>query len=119
MNNFPFKSIRKEQQEYFIIKNQNPNKKFIIAELPTGSGKSGIAITEALNAGNSYLICANKSLQDQYERDFYRENLVSLKGKDNYICQRLTGYTCANGPCTSTSPTAKYVRTECRMKHMR
>jgi len=36
MNNFPFKSIRKEQQEYFIIKNQNPNKKFIIAELPTG-----------------------------------------------------------------------------------
>jgi Rad3-related DNA helicase len=118
MNNFPFKSIRKEQQEYFIIKNQNPNKKFIIAELPTGSGKSGIAITEALNAGNSYLICANKSLQDQYERDFYRENLVSLKGKDNYICQRLTGYTCANGPCTSTSPTAKYVRTECRMKHI-
>lgn len=111
--NFPFKEVRKEQQEFFNCWDEYPDKKYVVAQLPTGSGKSGLAITKALDAGNAYLITCSKLLQDQYEQDFIRSDLVSLKGKDNYLCGLIPGYSCANGPCSSSDITARAIKAEC------
>jgi ATP-dependent DNA helicase DinG len=66
------------------------NKKFLVAEMPTGVGKS-YAIqmmarhVQELNPSAKFDILTNtKILQDQYISDF--SYLRSLKGKENYIC---------------------------------
>lgn len=111
--NFPFKEVRKEQEEFFKCWDEYPDKKYVVAQLPTGSGKSGLAITKALDEGTAYLVTCSKLLQDQYENDFIRSDLVSLKGKDNYLCGLVPGFSCANGPCASSDMTARAIKNEC------
>ena len=66
---FPYEKIRPEQQK-FLDTVAGTDKKYIVAQMPTGSGKSGIAIYESLLANSSYIVVTNKALQDQYWRDF-------------------------------------------------
>ena len=68
--------------------------KYIILELPVGSGKSilGLNLSRYLNAGqgSSFVLTPQRILQDQYERDFANQGklfLTSLHGKGNYKCK--------------------------------
>lgn len=101
LDNFPWDNIRPSQKwvlEQIREVFNTTDKKFILIEAPTGCGKSLISVTAALTAHRSYISTANKSLQDQYIRDF-NEYLVELKGKANYECYEHAGHNCANSPC--------------------
>jgi len=94
---FPKPSYRPQQKEIIqsIVGCINDGKKFIIAELPTGTGKSPIAVTlagligsqldEFGHAGGAYYITTTKILQDQIEADF-GGSVATLKGRSNYPC---------------------------------
>ena len=86
---------RKEQNDVLkYIKNiceKKPDNKFFLLNIPTGSGKSHIALMIADYMRNKVLkdtqvdiITAGKLLQDQYENTY--EEIKSLRGKDNYDC---------------------------------
>ena len=98
-------TLRKEQKEVlnFIQDeyNKNPLNKFFLLDLPTGVGKSVLA----LNLVNWYrknvnkmakvdIITSNKLLQDQYSQSF--DSICDLKGKDNYECEQYS-CSCAQG----------------------
>jgi len=68
--------------------------KYLILELPVGSGKSllGLSLSKYLTkgAGSSFVLTPQRILQDQYEKDFSqlgKKFLSSLHGKSNYKCQ--------------------------------
>lgn len=82
---FPFSNIRQEQQDIIDMINNNPDKKYIIIEAATGIGKSPLAVEAALSNGNGYIVTDSIQLQNQYEADF-KNMLVSMKGKSNYVC---------------------------------
>lgn len=67
----------------------------VVAEMPTGFGKSFFAfiitkIFEFLDEKNSsYILVPNKFLQDQYDKDIKQFNLYTykmIKGQSNYTC---------------------------------
>jgi len=68
--------------------------KYIILELPVGSGKSllGLSLSKYLakGLGSSFVLTPQRILQDQYEKDFKqlgKQFLASLHGKSNYKCE--------------------------------
>ncbi len=83
----------------------------IIISAPTGVGKSPIGITIAKHLGSSFVITAQKQLQDQYSRDY--PMLKPVKGQTNYPCLKIMkrkkiddrvlamseGHTCEKGQC--------------------
>jgi Rad3-related DNA helicase len=94
-------SLRKEQVEAINYINQQYKKdsttKFFLLNLPTGVGKSVLA----LNIADWYrkninrtarvdIITSNKLLQDQYSNTF--DSIADLKGKENYEC---SSYSCS------------------------
>ena len=112
---FPFPEMREGQPEVLAAIKQSlldPKVKIIIAELPTGWGKSPMALAAAKASGLAYIATANKFLQKQYLRDF-SDLLVELKGRANYKCtqydvpENLVSkfgefYNCVNSPCQET-----------------
>jgi len=108
--------LRKEQQETldFIDSEYkiNPLSKFFLLNLPTGIGKSVLALTIA----NWYrknvnkmaridIITSSKILQDQYSNTF--ESISDLKGKENYECGE---YACS---CAQGTEFARLNKTSC------
>ena len=94
-------TARKEQQDCLKFIEENKNNKFFLLELPTGSGKSHLAMmisewyTSKIDKGAKVdIITAGKILQDQYD-DTY-ESVNNLKGKENYECSQYA-CSCANG----------------------
>ena len=93
---FPMPSYRDGQKEAIckILEAFKSGKKYVIAECPTGSGKSAIAYTVSQFFDKSYWITIQKSLQDQLMGDYgasgkhikNRHVLVDLKGRGNYPC---------------------------------
>lgn len=83
---FPFKHYRKGQKEAIEKAKAafKKGKRFVVIEAPTGSGKSAIAVTLARQAKSSYILTAQKILQEQYLRDF--PDLSLMKGRANYPC---------------------------------
>ena len=59
--------------------------KFVIVDAPTGIGKSLLAMAVAGYFGNCYICTAQKSLQDQYLRDF-SHMAVTVKGRNAFPC---------------------------------
>lgn len=105
---FPYDAPRKEQIEAidFIIDAFENGKKFAICELGTGSGKSAIGVTVAKYISHNFpvaekyhvggtILTTQKLLQDQYEKDFTKSSLVSLKSSSNYQCKHLPKQSCA------------------------
>jgi ATP-dependent DNA helicase DinG len=95
-------TAREEQSKClkFIEDNKKENK-FFLLQLPTGSGKSHLAMmisdwyTSKIDVGSKVdIITAGKILQDQYD-DTY-ESINNLKGKENYECAQYA-CSCANG----------------------
>jgi len=86
---FPYPTYRQYQletinkiQQHFV-----DGVKDIIIEMPTGSGKSPVAIACGLWSENSYCLTSQKILQDQYIKDFTEDYRISvLKGRSNYEC---------------------------------
>lgn len=82
----------------------------VIAELPTGSGKTLIAVlvSKLLDRKMVY-VCTTKTLQNQFMRDFPTAKL--LKGRSNYPCGRypklfpnLTAAECPKDSCSGDCP---------------
>lgn len=88
---------------YYIL-----DKKYVILQAPTGSGKSIIGMCLSYCNGiisklycseniQSYYLTSTKALQEQFNRDKKRFNLDDnflhiLKGTDNYICSYQVNY---------------------------
>jgi len=86
---FPFPEFRKYQRETVedVEKHLTQGVENVIVEMPTGSGKSAIAVSAGLWSNHAYCLTSQKILQDQYIRDFAEEHNVSvLKGRGNYEC---------------------------------
>lgn len=81
--NLPHDEFRPYQRET-IQKITSSDKKIIVLQAPTGSGKTAYAAS--LGAGNNSVtsLVLTKSLQDQYERLY---NFISMKGLSNYACE--------------------------------
>lgn len=96
---------RKEQQDCldFIDKSYKSNKenKFYLLNMPTGSGKSMVALMISqwylnnVNGSSKVDILTNsKILQTQYTETY--NSINDLKGKDNYTCEQY-GSSCSQG----------------------
>ena len=96
---------REEQQRVhdfiFKVKSEKEHNKFFLLNLPTGVGKSHLALMIA----NEYIakvdpsakvdiITATKILQSQYSDEY--ESISDLKGKENYSCHQYS-CSCAQG----------------------
>ena len=83
---FPYRSYRPGQKEAIDAAREafEAGKRFVVVEAPTGSGKSGIAVTMARESDNAFVVTAQKLLQDQYVHDF--PDLALMKGRANYPC---------------------------------
>jgi Rad3-related DNA helicase len=73
------------------------NKRIVVAELPTGVGKSYVAATFAKLFKSAHILTVQKILQSQYESTF--SWMFSMKGRAAYSCLRAPTKTCAQGPC--------------------
>lgn len=107
---FPFSITRDTQEKAinFILSSfLKSNKRYVIAELGTGTGKSAIGLTVGryLNSiripnddyvPGTYVLTTQKVLQEQYVHDFGPPNgeLQSIKSASNYKCEFYTGNTC-------------------------
>ena len=96
---------RKEQRECleFIKKTleKNPTNKFFLLNLPTGVGKSYLAMMisdfykkNVNRMARVDVITNSKILQDQYETTF--DSINGLRGKENYECESYA-CSCAQG----------------------
>jgi Rad3-related DNA helicase len=96
---------REEQQRVhdfiFKLKKEKPEIKFFLLNLPTGVGKSHLAMMIAneyiskIDASSKCdIITASKILQDQYANSY--DSVTDLKGKENYKCHQYS-CSCAQG----------------------
>lgn len=87
IDNFPSGFTPRESQRNIIQKIEdatNSGFQNILLCAPTGIGKSHIALTVARSLGTSFIVTAQKILQDQYTDDF--KFVHSAKGKSNFPC---------------------------------
>lgn len=110
---FPYQSVREEQHLAieFALKNfLEDDKRFVILELGTGCGKSGVGLTLArmlrekdirhpgFNVG-AYFLTTQKILQEQYVKDFGLASggtMRSIKSSTNYACNFYKRQSCAD-----------------------
>ena len=100
---FPFPEIRPAQDEALaaIERAHADKKKFVILEIPTGGGKSGIAVAAAKWAkealgGGTYILSPQKTLTAQYTKDFSDKGIKELRGRSSYRCDDF-GTDCERG----------------------
>lgn len=120
---FPFKEARDEQAkaiEFALDAFLRKGKRFVLAELGTGVGKSaiGVAVSNYINAHlpiapgftpGAYILTTQKILQEQYLRDFGpgKGSLLSIKSSANYQCNFYPQQTCAESKRMLNSKLAK------------
>ena len=103
---FPHQTVRPLQEDginFALDAFINSDKKYVICELPTGIGKSAIAITLAkyfqhhISSPNksTWLLTTQKILQQQYQKDF--DWISSIWSKTNYQCKKRIGVSCQLG----------------------
>lgn len=90
---FPFPEIRPAQEVALsVIEKAHANhKKFVVLEIPTGGGKSGIAIAaaqwaKAVLGGGTYILSPQKTLTAQYCDSFSQVGIRELRGRNSYPC---------------------------------
>jgi len=101
---YPFRDSREDRTNIqlktitFILKMFDEGKKAILLDAPTGTGKSLINMTVAINMkGDSFITLPQKILQRQYVNEF-TGLCTEIKGRNNYIC-RMVNASCAEGSC--------------------
>ncbi len=99
-DHFPFSEIRGNQGPALdkLSAWLQSDKKYFILEGPTGFGKSPVDIACASHAkttpsygvytSGAYILTPQKTLAEQYMKDFEKHGLVELKGRNNYKCER-------------------------------
>lgn len=96
---FPYNTPRQQQKNAIntVINAFKKGKRYAIIDCGTGVGKSAIGLTIAQMINNSsefpgekevgsYFLTTQKVLQNQYEKDFSKNGLVSLYSSSNYTC---------------------------------
>lgn len=98
---FPFPTIREQQKEVIAELNKiTDDKKYIMLQCGTGTGKSALAVGISNTIGPSFILTTTKQLQDQYNKDFSKTSFCHIKGKGNYTCSFMDDLvTCDIGPC--------------------
>jgi ATP-dependent DNA helicase DinG len=104
-DHFPFSEIRGNQAPALdkLAKWTASSEKFFLLEGPTGFGKSPVDIACASHAKTlpgygtfqqgAYILTPQKTLAEQYMKDFKSMGLVELKGRANYKCDKWTQIT--------------------------
>jgi len=98
---FPYSKPRNEQTRVInkVLSEFKQGKKYAVIECGTGVGKSAIGLTIASYMNNSseyegiyekgsYFLTTQKVLQEQYEKDFSKDGVVSLYSSSNYCCSK-------------------------------
>lgn len=98
-NYFPYDKPREQQSKIItkVLEEFKGDKRYAIIDCGTGVGKSAIGLTIASAINNSseyngiyengaYFLTTQKILQEQYEKDFSSNGLVSLYSSSNYNC---------------------------------
>ena len=82
-----FRPAQAEALEYAVYKT---TRRFTALGLPTGAGKSlvAVAIAKALGVKAVYLT-ASRALQDQVAREFASSGMVDARGRSNYQCGQM------------------------------
>jgi len=99
-SNFRYPTFRPNQEPALdkISTFLDDNEKFIIAEIPTGVGKSDIAMALAKSAGSAYVATSQNPLIDQYAKDFNTDpSFRFIKGRRNYPCDGGGFANCSEG----------------------
>ena len=106
---FPFPEIRPSQEKALekLALNLEKGKRFSIFELPTGIGKSGLALSVVQAAAKEpqnlpyrsggTILTSQKILQQQYQNEFEHLDLMDLRGASNYTCNEHEDSTCDVG----------------------
>lgn len=83
-----------------IISSETP---FITQIAPTGSGKSLTYVSAAhLSTNRSIFLTSTKGLMNQLSTDFTELGIVTVKGKNSYMCKAENdGSRCDVGPCNA------------------
>ena len=84
----------------------------VFLDAPTGSGKTLIGYMVAKEIGKALYVCSDKSLQDQFARDF--DDAKVLKGRSNYPGQHNGAKTAAD--CTGSPDQDKRDCLNCESK---
>ena len=108
-DHFPFGEVRANQAPALdkLAKWNSSPEKFFLLEGPTGFGKSPVDIACASHAktlpgfgqyeAGAYILTPQKTLAEQYMKDFASMGLLELKGRNNYTCSKwsqITGEEC-------------------------
>ena len=101
LSNFKDKPWRENQLET-ITAAMNSDKKIVVIEAPTGSGKSLIGMACGIMAGKANYYCSTKMLQAQLEADFPEGK--TLYGKANYRCKLNRDKNCDQCVFTKNAP---------------
>lgn len=99
IENFPFKEARHNQLELIteILNAFESDKRYVILEAGTGTGKSAIAATLGQILQPSYILTMTKQLQRQYTDEF---GYSQVKGRNNFTCMDSGGLlACDEGTC--------------------
>lgn len=88
----------KALEDAYNIITKEPNKNFIVLELPPGVGKSAVGWMLAHIYKRGYFLTVRKQLQDQYVKEM-EGRMPILKGKNAYICAEYPKNTCDNSRC--------------------
>jgi len=76
-----------EQQKEIVDRIVSSDKKYVILNAPTGTGKSLIAMMAGFKMNHTVnYVCTTKMLQDQLKYDFPES--VVIKGRSNYQCNK-------------------------------
>jgi ATP-dependent DNA helicase DinG len=112
LNKYTPRDNQKDCLDFIKKTYKEKSNKFFLLDLPTGVGKSHLAMmiadwyTSTVNRGSKAdIITAGKILQDQYGLTY--ESINNLKGKENYNC---TQYDCS---CASGKEFNKLNKTSC------
>lgn len=85
-----------------IIQWLNGPKRFLCASMPTGSGKSLLAVLSSVLGGKrAAVLTVTKGLQGQMTQDFEQSGMVDIRGQNNYLCNLVQDgvTTVDDGPC--------------------
>lgn len=89
-----YRDIQKEAIEQAVY----GEKRFQALALPTGAGKSLVAVSAAkLSGWKTVILTSTKGLQSQYLDDFERYGMADIRGKANYRCKDVANFNCRDG----------------------
>ena len=92
-----FEHFRPEQVEA-VDAILNTPKRFYGAALPTGAGKTLIAVAAARASGlRTVILTGTKGLQSQYIKDFADSGLTDIRGTSKYTCKAMPNLNCRMG----------------------